>query len=57
MARIQQEIDQVVQQVTNGDSPRVLAGLAKRIAEAIKGTPRSWDQALWEIVTTRCEEE
>jgi hypothetical protein len=50
MAQIQETIDRAVKESKGTEPPPVPEDLKSRIEEAIKGTPKPWNQALWEIV-------
>jgi DNA topoisomerase VI subunit B len=48
-ARLQQVIDAALEGIDDADV-KVPAGLGKRLAKMIDGTPVPWDRALWDIV-------
>jgi DNA topoisomerase VI subunit B len=49
-AATQAAIDRALAEQDEADVPEVPPDLAERIARAIEGSPRPWDEALWDIV-------
>jgi hypothetical protein len=49
-AQVQEAIDEAVARAAGGDSPAMPRGLPAKIARAIAGTDKSWDEALSEVV-------
>jgi hypothetical protein len=51
-AKVQDAIDRA-QKKANGVFPALPSDLAEKVAERIKGTPKSWDEAIYELVRQR----
>lgn len=49
-ARIQEEIDEVIARVSGEEVPSMPRGMSAKVARAIKGTSKPWDDALSELV-------
>jgi hypothetical protein len=50
LAVLQEAVDRAVAELSGAGAPAPPPGLAARIAEAIQGSNRPWDDALWEVL-------